>query len=705
MKKIIAGIGFLIFSVLIARGQVLNPVSWNFASKRVGSNVFELRFDATIENGWHMYGLNIPENGPVATSFHFNENPDVQFQGKVEPEKKPEVQFDPTFEMNLELFSHQISFIQKVKVLVTKKIPVKGTLEFMVCDDTRCLPPKDVDFEFTLEPEPKQVTENIPKQKEALAAITVEQSAKLTKEKETLQDTPLKQTSTGDTLSGASDNNNIGVQSTDNTDNESKANTSLLRLFFLALLAGFAASITPCVYPIIPLTVAFFTRDVSRRKAILNGLIFGISIILIYTLFGLLVGIWKIDIRLLSSHWLPNIIFFLIFVALALSFFGVFELTLPGKLSNKIDQKADKGGFLGPFFMALATVLLSFSCTGPIVGVLLVSALQGQLVEPVVGMFGFSISFALPFTLLAIFPSFINKLPKSGGWLNTVKIFFAFFLLQFSLVFIGNLGLPFITREVILSLSIVMLFLLGMNIIGKLRFDHDTPLETVSVTRLFIAIIIFSIALYFTTGLFGAPLKGISPFLPEKSSLTSMITSSPPQSSVLDSTTSYKSTGICDEHPKYSGILELPLDLKGYFDYDEALACAGKLNKPVLLDFAGHSCKNCKKMYAEVWSDPRVLNMLKTKFVVAALYTDDRTKLPEKDWITSTIDGKVKNTIGKKFNDLQITKFNSNALPLYAIVDENGKVLTSVNYYTYSPDIENFLKFLKEGLNTYSAKN
>jgi thiol:disulfide interchange protein DsbD len=304
--------------------------------------------------------------------------------------------------------------------------------------------------------------------------------------------------------------------------------------------------------------------------------------------------------------------------------------------------------------------------------------------------------------LLAIFPNFISKLPKSGGWLNTVKIFFAFFLLQFSLVFIVNLGLSFITREVILSVLIVMLFLLGMNILGKLRLAHDTPLENVSVTRLFIAILIFSLALYLTTGLFGAPLKKISPFLPAKSSLTGLMTSHPGRSFVLRNADNEGSTGICDENPKYSDILELPLGLKGYFDYNEALACAGKLNKPVLLDFAGHSCKNCKKMYAEVWSDTKVLNKLKTEFIVAALYTDDRTKLPEDEWIISTIDGKVKNTIGKKFNDLQITKFNSNALPLYAIVDAQGKILTLEKYYTYSPDIEGFLKFLEEGIK-YSA--
>ena len=643
-----------------------------------------------------MYGLNIPEGGPVPTSFVFTPDTDIKFLNEITPEEKPEVTYDQTFEMDVELFSHQITFSRKVEIPSGKVVTINGSVESMACDDSRCLPPKEVDFSFTLgEKSSKKVsdtpqtTENTKKNTSVpfgtkSAGIPTDSSASLE-----MTSASVSEPSDTAILSDSSPDKNITPHKI--TDK------SLIRLFLLALLAGLGALLTPCVYPIIPLTVSFFMRDTSRSKAISNGLMFGFSIVVIYTLVGLLVGVLKIDlVRLISSHWLPNIIFFLIFLALAISFFGVFEITLPGSLSNKIDQQADKGGFLGPFFMALATVIISFSCTGPIVGVVLGSALQGEIIKPVVGMLGFSISFALPFTLLAIFPGFLKKLPKSGGWLNSIKVFFAFILLAFSLVFLGNLHLGFIMREAVLSISVAIFFLLGLYLLGKIKFPHDSPVESISVSRLFLTIASFGFAIYLFTGLFGAPLTSISPFLPPPSNQSISISLS--HSPATDDNFSVSSTSICNENPKYSDILDLPLGLKGYFDYDEALACAKQLNKPVLLDFAGHSCKNCKKMYAEVWSDPRVLNKLRNDFVIAVLYTDDRTKLPEIEWVTSTIDKKVKNTIGKKFNDLQVTMFGSNALPLYAIVDARGNILTSEEYYTYSSNVEEFLEFLDSAL-------
>jgi thiol:disulfide interchange protein len=475
----------------------------------------------------------------------------------------------------------------------------------------------------------------------------------------------------------------------------------LLRLFLLALLAGFGAILTPCVYPIIPLTVTYFMRQTSRSKAVFNGMFFGFSIVIIYTLVGLIVGITRVDlVRLISSHWLPNLLFFLIFIALAFSFFGMFEITLPSNLSTKIDKQADKGGFLGPFFMALATAVISFSCTGPIVGVVLGSALEGEIVRPVVGMLGFSISFALPFTLLAIFPGFLRSMPKSGGWMNTVKVFFAFILLAFSLIFLANLGLSFITRNSILILTMVIFLLLGLYLLGKIKFSHDSDLHHISVPRLLLAIASFSFAIFLIPGLFGTPLKIIEPFLPvnEKAIISNAHSPSQPSDKL-------QGKGIlCNDKPKYSEFLQLPLGLNGYFDYNEALACARKLNKPVLLDFAGHYCKNCKKMYSEVWSDPRVLSILSNSFVIASLYTDDRTVLPEEDWVTSALDGKMKKTLGKKFNDLQITKFGSNALPLYVVVDSEGTILTKEKYYTYSSSIDDFIRFLNDGLISFNRR-
>ncbi len=695
MKKVSIALVLIFISFYFSYSQVLNPVKWKFSSEIVRQNVYELRFSATIDKGWHMYGLNVPENGPIPTSFLFSPSSDVKYLNEITPEKNPEIEYDSTFEMDVELFSEQIAFTRQVEIPPEKQIILEGSVEFMACDDSRCLPPKEVEFVFTFdENSVKKQTESIKTSDEKIAPGTVSSTFEtrtigITSDSASMQDS----------ISGFSADTVSSDIPEENDEGNSKMNDrSLIGLFLLALIAGFGALLTPCVYPIIPLTVSFFMRDVSRSKAIANGLLFGISIVVIYTLVGLLVGILKIDlVRLVSSHWLPNIIFFLIFLALAFSFFGMFEITLPGSLSNKIDQQADKGGFLGPFFMALATVIISFSCTGPIVGVVLGSALQGEIIKPVVGMLGFSISFALPFTLMAIFPGFLKKLPKSGGWLNSVKVFFAFILLAFSLVFISNLRLSFITREVILSVSVAIFYLLGLYLMGKIKFPHDTSVESISVLRLLLTIASFGFSIYLFTGLFGAPLKSISPFLPPPDSQSAFYSNRQAIPSSENKLSEF-SVNVCDSTPKYSDILDLPLGLKGYFDYEEALMCAQQVNKPVLLDFAGHSCKNCKKMYAEVWSDPRVLNKLKNDFIIAVLYTDDRTKLPENEWVTSSIDGKVKNTMGKKFNDLQITKFRSNALPLYAIVDAQGNVLTSKEYYTYSPDVEGFLEFLNEGL-------
>ncbi len=664
--------------------QIYTPVRWNFSSKQLSEDTHELKFEATIEKGWHMYGLNIPEGGPIATSFSFTENAAVKFINTITPGQKPDIKFDPTFEMEVELFDAKVFFTRQVRIQSDESVTIEGYLEFMVCDDTRCLPPKEEDFSF-------QLTDNI----SASASIKEKPPGK----KEPAEAAEFKL----DTIDIQIENSHDPLRErslaeepeTKDTGNHRDAQKSLMGLFFIALLAGFGALLTPCVYPIIPLTVSFFMRDTSRSKAIFNGLLFGISIVFIYTLVGFVVGLSKVDlVRLVSSHWLPNVIFFLIFLALAFSFFGMFEITLPGSLSNKIDQQADKGGVFVPFFIALATVVISFSCTGPIVGVVLGSAMQGEIVRPVIGMLGFSISFALPFTLLAMFPGFMKNLPKSGGWLNAVKVFFAFILLAFSLVFVTNLGIHFITRNVIISILIVVFLLLGAYLLGMIKFSHDSELKFISVPRLMLAIASFSFVVYLIPGLFGAPLKTISPFLPAAEEISFNTVKLPNSHKEMKG-------NVCIESPKYSNFLHLPHGLKGYFDYDEALSCAKELQKPVLLDFAGHSCKNCKKMYAEVWSDSRVLEKLQNDFIIAVLYTDDRTKLPESDWVTSILDGKIKNTIGKKFNDLQISKFGSNALPLYAIVNSDGKILTADKYYTYSPNEENFIEFLDEGINNF----
>ncbi len=695
MKKVLLIPVIALFVVNFVFAQVLDPVKWNFSIQKISEDTYDLIYNATIENGWHMYGLNIPSGGPVPTSINYSDSSKIELKSNIKLSMEPEVKFDPTFEMDVELFDHQIGFTQRVQLVNPGTTTVEGYVEFMACDDSRCLPPKEVDFSFKLQ---KEETAQKPvsgkEAEEEIVSETIEPDKGFEKDPHSVQIGMKEEGTAEDTVS---DIHELPVN-----DEDQK---SLLALFFIAFLAGFGALLTPCVYPIIPLTVSFFMRDTSKSKAMFNGLFFGLSIVFIYTLVGFIAGLFKIDlVRMVSAHWLPNILFFIIFLLLAFSFFGMFEITLPSSLSNKIDQQADKGGFLGPFFMALATVIISFSCTGPIVGVVLGGALQGEIIRPVVGMLGFSISFALPFTLLAIFPGFMKKLPKSGGWLNSVKVFFAFILLAFSLVFITNLGLEIITRELVLSILIVLFLLLGLYLLGKIKFSHDSNIDFISVPRLLIAIASFSFMVYLIPGLFGAPLKAISPFLPAKSESGFAISKESQATHNIINPDDLSASTICVNVPKYSDFLQLPLDIQGYFDYDEALACAKEINKPVLLDFAGHTCKNCKKMYAEVWSDPVVLQKLKTEFIVAALYTDDRTKLAKEDWVVSTIDGREKNTLGKKFNDLQISKFGTNALPLYAIVDAEGNILTTEKYYTYSSNVENFLAFLEDGLRNFNSE-
>ena len=684
MKKIFFPILLATLFISTASPQVLEPVKWNFSSKKISKNIYELKFDAKIDKGWHMYGLNLPSGGPVPTSFTFGNEEKINFLSKIESVQKPVIVYDSTFEMNVELFSNSVAFIRKVKLNENQVTEIKGAVTFMACDNSRCLPPKEVEFSFKLPgTEASRITSESKINSEAKGNAT-----KTTANPEIFKSAFKPAPAIAHSLERNQPVNEAG---------------SLWKLFFLALLAGFGAILTPCVYPIIPLTVSFFMRDTSRSKSIFNGVFYGVSIVFIYTMFGLITGLFKIDlVRIVSSYWLANLIFFLIFLALAFSFFGLFEITLPGSLSTKIDQQADKGGFFGPFFMALATVIISFSCTGPIVGTVLGSALQGELIRPVVGMLGFSISFALPFTILAIFPGFMKSLPKSGGWLNSVKVFFAFILLAFSLVFLSNIGFKFITRDVILAIYIVIFFLLGLYLIGKIKFAHDSDLDYISVPRLIFAIAAFSFSVYLIPGMFGAPLKAISPFLPPKEEMSFDLTKNTFASGSHFNASANKN--ICDSMPKYSDILHMPLGLVGYFDYDEALACAKKQNKPVFVDFTGNGCKNCKKMIAEVWSDPRVLEKLQNDFVITTLFTDDWTKIPEKDWVKSKIDGKTKNTIGKKFSDLQIVLFGSNALPLYAIVDCDGQIMTDRQYYEYNPNVEEFLSFLNNGLKNFSNK-
>ncbi len=639
MKKyIILLIGVTALLNTKAISQVLNPVKWTFRSEEINKRNANLVFEATIDEGWHLYGLNIPENGPIATSIIFKDTYGYRIKGNPVSSIKPEIKFDSIFGIDLELYSHKATFKQQIEKTSKEDFIVTGYVEFMSCDDQRCLPPGEVEFEL-----------------------------------------PVKGTRTG------------------------WMNNSLFGILLISIIAGLGALLTPCVYPMIPLIVSFFMRGKkSRLKSISEAFVFGISIIFIYTVIGIIVALLKNPnaVNSINTHWIPNVIFFLIFVVLSASFFGAFEIVLPGRLTGKIDRQADKGGYIGAFFMALAMALLSFSCTGPIVASLLIKASQGEVLEPVVGMFGFSLIFAIPFTLLAIFPSWLKNMPKSGGWLNSVKVFLAFIMLAFSLYFISRIEqtyhLKLLSRDLFIAVWIVIFTLLGFYFLGKIRFPHDSDIKSINVPRLFLSVITFSFVVYMIPGLFGAGLEGISVLLPpmetRKSLLTERELSTPGSLYIREPEAG---NPLCST-PRYSDFLHLPHELNGYFDYDEALSCARQQNKPLFIDFAGHSCTNCKKMYNKVWSDPKVLNILKNDFVIVALYVDDKTKLPENEWITSSYDRKVKNTIGKKNADFQVSKFKSNALPLYAIVDHKGNMLTQ-RLYTYNPSVPDFINWLQKG--------
>jgi len=669
------------FSLLnLANPQIIKPVKWTFSLKKAGNNTVDLVFKATIKAPWHMYGINIPENGPIPFSINFEEPKGFSVAGKPTQFPRPEIVDDKVFNMKLELHNKEVTITQRIKILQADSIIIKGTLEYMTCSDMQCIP-GDQDFTFRLA---------------GLNTADAGRSTTVTADSSTAAETgkPKKfvttDTSVGQPQGTTPSDNSVGKSGGTNPSPDHK---SLWAVMLVAMLAGLGGLLTPCVYPMIPMTVSYFLRGTkSRTTAILQALVFGLSIVFIYTLIGVLVAIFKNPnaVNNVTTHWATNTVFFLIFIALSASFFGMFEIILPSGLANKVDQQADKGGYTGAFFMALAMAILSFSCTGPIVAGLLIKASQGQVLEPVIGMAGFSLIFALPFTLFAIFPSWLKRLPKSGAWLNSIKIFFAFIMLAFSVYFLGKIDQTYhlnsLTRPVYLSLWIVIFTLMGLYFLGKIRFEHDNESTGLKFPGLLLSIASFSFALVLFTGLFGADLKGLSTLLPPPLKTTA-VTSSMPE----------KSSGSLCGIPKYSEILDFPNGLQGYFDYGEAIACARKQNKPVLIDFGGNTCSNCKKMYSEVWSDPRVMKLLSTRFVLADLLTDERTLLAESEWYENPTSGKLIKTLGKKNQDLQVRQFSSNALPLYIIINANGKELTA-NRYTYDPDIEKFIRWLQEGL-------
>ncbi|PQJ78976.1 protein-disulfide reductase DsbD family protein [Polaribacter porphyrae] len=484
----------------------------------------------------------------------------------------------------------------------------------------------------------------------------------------------------------------------------------------LAFGSGLAALLTPCVFPMIPLTVSFFgdknPQDKGRsnkKSGIKKALLYGFFIIQIYVIAGTIVA--KINgpefANWLSTHWIPNVLFFVIFVIFAMSFLGMFELTLPNKWINKMDGLSNKGGILGVFFMAFTLVLISFSCTGPIVGSVLVLSAGGAVIKPIVGMFAFSLALALPFTLFAAFPKWLEKLPKSGGWLQEIKVILGFFELALALKFLSIADQVYhwgiLDREVYLAVWIVIFSLLGFYLLGKLRLPHHAEDKITSVPKLLMATLVFSFVVYLIPGMIGAPLKALSGYLPPLTTQEFTLNTSFREGTTKQSHQDNNSSGSdnCPK-PKYADMLQLPHGLKGYFDLEQAKQCAKAQNKPIFIDFTGHGCVNCREMEARVWSDKRVLEILKNEYVVVALYVDEKTKLPEEDWYVSEYDGKTKKTIGKQNADYQIRKFTNNAQPFYVLMDSKEKVLTKPK--AYDLEANNFIDFLDKGIKSLRKK-
>lgn len=648
----------------ITKAQVEDPVSWSYKANKIDGNKYELVITASIEKGWHLYSIALPSGGPIPTTFTFKPSPDFKLVDKVKELSKPTKEHDEIFNLDLSFFAKEATFSQEVELTSNKTIDINGNIEYQACFSDKCI---YLEKDFTIK---------VGDEKVAQVSTTETPKTEVQQQKPT----------------------------------EKKEGSSLLVFFFISFAAGLAGLLTPCVFPMIPMTVSFFmNKQGNKFNAFMNALVFGISIIAIYTSIGLLVSLTNLGANFasqLTSHWITNLIFFVLFITFAASFFGLFEIVLPGNLANKTDSKADKGGFIGSFFMALTTVIVSLSCVGPIVGALLVEAASGLGAKPIIGMFGFSLAFSIPFTLFAIFPSWLNSLPRSGGWMNSVKVVLGFIVLAFSLKFLmiiddtyhfGLLG-----RDVYLAIWIAIFTLLGLYLLGKIKFKNDSEFKHLGFFRLILAIASFSFVIYLIPGMIGAPLKSISGLLPPQAShsfdLMTMINKSKTVSSVkVDDKSS-----LC-ETPKYADFLHLPYGLEGYFDYNQALACARAQRKPLFIDFVGHSCSNCKEMEAKVWSDPRVLDKLRNEYVIVALYIDERFELPESEWVTSKVDGKVKKTIGKRNADMQISRFNINGQPYYVLLDGQEKTLADPRGYNL--DIDAFLKFLDSGIDEYKKRS
>ncbi len=671
-----------LFAAASAAGQ---NVTWTGTAERLDDNAYRIVLEAAIPAGYHMYDMGPYDGGPNATTITFTPNEDVMLEGGVEQLDTPHRYFDELFGMEIGTFSGKARFAQRVK-LAAPQAALKAQIEWMICDDTSCMPPDDTELTIAV-PEGSAAGEG-----------TVPASRP------------------SDTEAGATGNGPSAAlaATTPATAPDAAGGGTLWSLIIEAILWGFAALLTPCVFPMVPMTVSFFMKG-SGSPALgrFRAAMYGFFIVALYTLpIAAIILVTRIlggdavtaDIfNWLATHWLPNILFFLVFMVFAASFFGAFEITMPSWMVNKTDAKADSKGLAGIFFMALTLVLVSFSCTGPIVGSVLIKSTAGEFWSPIVTMLAFSVAFALPFTLFAFFPAMLKKLPKSGGWLNSVKVVLGFIEVALGLKFLSVADQTYhwglLDREIYLAVWIVTFSLLGFYLLGKIKFAHDSDMPYLGVGRLALAIVTFSFVIYLLPGMWGAPLKGLSGYLPP---LATQDFVAGQGGAAAGSTVSGEGLRTVEGlKPKYSDFLHLPHGLEGFFDLREAEAYAEKVGKPLFIDFTGHGCVNCREMEARVWSDPEVLAMLRNDYVIVALYSDDKKVLPENEWVT-TESGKVLKSLGKINSRYALTTYGVNAQPYYVLQGRGGKMLVPPRGYDLN--VPGFVAFLRSGLEAYRAE-
>ena len=684
VRRFVLSLSILFLGMGLNAQVIRDAVTWSRSVEDKSPTEKVLVFTATVKDPWHLYGTELPKGGPTPTHLLVDKIEGAELVGGLTSTQKPIEKYDPNFEMTLRFFSGKVTFRQKIRITDPKKFAFVGAIRYMACNDEQCLPPAN--WEFTVQPKElgklgdaaaTKLTEETPATTEATATTLGEPSADSVASVDTLSVAPQ------DTAALASSDLWAPVIPELKAYGDkalNQAEGSLWMLLVGGFLGGLVALVTPCVWPMIPMTVSFFLkRSSDRKKGIRDALLYGIGIIVIYVSLGLIVSaVFGSDaLNNLATNAIFNVAFFILLVIFAISFFGAFELVLPASWTAKMDAKADSAsGFISIFFMAFTLALVSFSCTGPIIGTLLVQAATSSsgMLAPAVGMLGFALALALPFTLFAIFPNLLQSMPKSGGWMNSVKVVLAFIELALALKFLSIADLAYgwriLDREVFLSLWIVIAILLGLYLLGKIRFPHDAPQEKTPIPALFLAIISFSFAVYMMPGLVGAPLRAISAFAP------------PLRTQDLN---------------LYNGEVHAKFD-----DYDAGMAYARQVGKPVMIDFSGYGCVNCRKMEASVWIDPNVKHMLEEDYVLITLMVDEKAPLKEPIEIMENGEKVKLRTVGDKWSYFQRMKFGANAQPFYVLLDHQGKPLAPS--YAFNEDVSAYLNFLKSGLSEFDKR-